>query len=75
MSIDEAVAYFKENGAKCKKVEDDSPEYRDYIAIFSFGNMTRREMVEVIASNDLACIFFESAIREDEYRKKREALN
>lgn len=75
MSIDEALKYFKENEVRCKKVEDDRPEYGDTIAIFGYGNLTRKEIVEVIAVNDLSCMFFEASIREDEYRKRRGVPN
>jgi len=68
--IDKIVEYFQENGVICKKVEDTRPEYGDFIAIFGYGNLTREEIVKSIRDNNLLCIFFESAIRENE-RKGR----
>jgi ABC-type Zn uptake system ZnuABC Zn-binding protein ZnuA len=69
--IDKVVKYFKKNNVKCKKVEDDRG---DFIAIFSYGNITRQEIVKEIKENNLSCMFFEGSIREDEYKKKQEIL-
>lgn len=73
--MDEVLKYFKENGVTCKKVKDDRKEYGDFIAIFSYGNLTRQEIVEQIEENNLMCMFFEGAIREDEYRKKHALIS
>lgn len=68
--IDKVLEYFIKNEVKCKKIEDNREEYGDFIAIFSYGKLTRKEIVKEIKDNDLLCMFFESAIREDEYNKK-----
>lgn len=70
MTIDETVEYFKEHGVKCKKVEDDDLDYGDFIAIFSYGDLGEKEVMKCIADNNLLCIQFKQAIRENE-RKKR----
>jgi hypothetical protein len=69
--IDNILNYFKENEVKCKKVEDNRKDYGDFIAIFGYGKLTRKEIVKEIKDNNLSCMFFEGAIREDEYNKKR----
>lgn len=68
--IDKTVEYFKQNNVKCKKVEDNREEYGDFIAIFSYGNLTRKQIAKEIKDNNLLCMFFESSIREEEYKKK-----
>ena len=73
--IDKVLEYFKKNNVICKKVEDSRPEYGDFIAVFGYGNLTRKEIVKEIADNNLSVMFFESAIREDEYRKKHSVAN
>ena len=73
--IDKVLEYFKKNNVICKKVEDSRPEYGDFIAVFGYGNLTRKEIVKEIAENNLSVMFFESAIREDEYRKKHVVVN
>ena len=73
--IDKVLEYFKKNNVICKKVEDSRPKYEDFIAVFGYGNLTRKEIVKEIADNNLSVMFFESAIREDEYRKKHFAAN
>ncbi|MBE5973219.1 MAG: hypothetical protein E7251_01305 [Paenibacillaceae bacterium] len=73
--IDKVVEYFKAMNVRCKKVEDNRKDYGDFIAIFSYGNLAREEIVKVIAENNLSCMFFESSIREEEYKKKRALLN
>lgn len=70
MTIDETVEYFKAHGVKCKKVEDDRSDCRDFIAIFSYGDLGEGEVMKCIADNNLLCIQFEQAICENE-RKKR----
>lgn len=72
MTIDETVEYLKAHGVKCKKVEDDRPDYRDFIAIFSYGDLGEGEVMKCIADNNLLCIQFEQAIHENE-RKNRKA--
>lgn len=69
--MNDTIKYFKENGVACKKVEDDREDYDDFIAIFSYGNLTREQIMKPIREKDLAMIFFESAIREDEYKKQQ----
>lgn len=68
--IDNVLNYFKENGVKCKKVEDNREDYGDFIAIFGYGKLTRKEIVKEIKDNDLLCMFFEGTIREDEWNKR-----
>ena len=68
--MDEVLEYFKENEVICKKVEDDREDYGDFIAVFGYGKLTRVQIVEHIKKNNLLCMFFESAIRENEYKKK-----
>lgn len=72
MTIDETVEYFKAHGVKCKKVEDDRPDSRDFIAIFSYGDLGEGEVMKCIADNNLLCIQFKQAIHENE-RKNRKA--
>jgi len=69
--IDKAINYFQENGVRCKRVEDDREEYGDTIAVFAYGNLTRKQIVDVIKEKDLTVMFFEKSIREDEYKKRR----
>ena len=69
MNIDETVKYFQSHGVKCKKVEDDSPEYGDFIAIFSYGDLGDDKIMEHIRENNLLCIQFKSAIYENERKK------
>lgn len=69
MNIDETVKYFQSHGVKCKKVEDDSPEYGDFIAIFSYGDLGNDKIMEHIRENNLLCIQFKSAIYENERKK------
>ena len=73
--IDKVLEYFKKNNVICKKVEDSRPEYGDFIAVFGYGNLTREEIVKEIADNKLSVMFFEGAIREDDYRKKNVVAN
>ena len=70
MSLEDALAYFQRNEVKCEIVRDDRPQYGDFIAVFGYGKLTRCDIAKVIKSNNLLCMFFESAIREDEYKKK-----
>lgn len=67
--MEEAIRYFKENGVRCKKIEDGN---QPFIAVFGYGRLTRKEIVRVIERNGLLCMFFEGAIREDEYARKHE---
>lgn len=73
--IDKVLAYFKQNEVICKKVKDSRSEYGDFIAVFGYGNLTREEIVNEIAGNNLQVMFFESAIHKDEYRKKHSVVN
>lgn len=73
--IDKVLGYFKKNNVICKKVEDSRPEYGDFIAVFGYGNLTRKEIVKEIADNNLSVMFFEGAIHYDEYRKKHIVVN
>lgn len=68
--MEEALAYFKQNEVICKKVEDDREEYGDFIAIFGYGKLTRTQIIECIQNNNLLCMFFEGAIRENEWKRK-----
>jgi ubiquitin len=68
--LDKVLEYFKQNEVKCKKVEDNRPEYGDFIAVFGYGKLTRKDIVKTIKENDLSCMFFEGTIRQDEYNKK-----
>lgn len=67
--IEKALEYFKSKNVRCKIVRDSRPEYGDFIAVFAYGELTREEIVEKIAENNLLCMFFESSIREDLYKK------
>lgn len=69
--MENVLNYFKENEVKCKKVEDNRKDYGDFIAIFGYGKLTRKEIVKKIKDNNLLCMFFEGAIREDNWSKKR----
>jgi len=69
--INKVLEYFKENEVICKKVEDNRKEYGDFIAIFGYGKLTRKEITQRIKDNDLLCMFFEGTIRQDEYNKKQ----
>lgn len=64
--MEEVLKYFKDNKVVCKKVET---EKENFIAIFGYGNLSRKEIVQKIKRNNLLCMFFEGAIREDEKRK------
>jgi RNA-binding protein YlmH len=68
--IDNVLEYFKKNEVNCKKVEDNRVNYGDFIAIFGYGKLTRKEIVREIEDNNLLCMFFEGTIRQDEYNKK-----
>jgi hypothetical protein len=35
-----------------------------------YGKLTRKDIVKTIKENNLLCMFFEGAIRQDEYNKK-----
>lgn len=70
--IDKVLEYFKRKNVICKKVEDSRPEYGDFIAVFGYGDITRKEIMEEIRKYDLSCMFFEGAIRENEYKKKHD---
>lgn len=72
MTINETVKYFKEHGVKCKKIEDDRPEYGDFIAIFSYGDLGEANIMKCIADNNLLCIQFKQSIYEDERKKMME---
>lgn len=72
MTINETVKYFKEHGVKCKKIEDDRPEYGDFIAIFSYGDLGEANIIKCIADNNLLCIQFKQSIYEDERKKMME---
>ena len=65
--IDKVICYFKRKEVRCKKCNDGEHEF---IAIFSYGNLSRAQIVKEIEENDLLCMFFEQSIREDEYKKK-----
>lgn len=67
--IEQVLEYFKSKNVRCKIVRDNRPEYGDFIAIFSYGDMTREQIVNKIKENNLLVMFFESSIREDIFRK------
>jgi len=73
--IDNVLQFFKENEVICKIVEDNRKEYGDFIAIFGYGKLTRKEIVQQIKDNDLLCMFFEGTIRQDEYKKRQLSLS
>ena len=73
--MNKVLEYFKKNEVKCKKVEDNRKEYGDFIAIFGYGKLTRKEITKEIKDNNLLCMFFEGAIRQDEYNKKQLVLS
>lgn len=68
--LEKALAYFKAHGVRCKIVEDNREDYCDFIAVFGYGNLTRKQIVDVIREKDLSVMFFEKSIREDEYKKR-----
>ena len=68
-TIEKVLECFKCKNVRCKIVRDDRPDYSDFIAIFGYGELSREEIVEQIASNNLMCMFFESAIGKDIYDK------
>ena len=70
MTIDETVEYFKTHGVKCKKVEDDRSDCRDFIAIFSYGDLGEENIMKCIADNNLLCIQFKQVIHENERQKR-----
>lgn len=68
--MDTVLQYLKDNGVICKMVKDTRPEYGDFIAVFGYGNLTKKEIIQVIKSNNLLCIFFKAEIRKNEHKKK-----
>jgi hypothetical protein len=70
--INKVLEYFGTNEVICKKVEDNRPEYGDFIAIFGYGKLTRQEIAKEIKDNNLLCMFFEGTIRQDAYNKKKQ---
>jgi len=70
-AIDNVLKFFKENEVRCKKVEDNRKECGDFIAIFGYGKLTRKEIVQQIKDHDLLCMFFEDSIRQNEYKNKQ----
>lgn len=72
--IEQVCNYFKTKNVRCKIVRDDRPEYGDFIAIFGYGELTRKEIVEKIAENGLLVMFFETSIREDLHEKHMKSL-
>ena len=72
--IEKVLAYFKSKNVICKIVRDNRPEYGDFIAVFGYGELTRGQIVEQIRENDLACMFFEDSIREEEHNKRHKIL-
>lgn len=64
--MEKVLKYFKENGVICKKVEDGRDEYGDFIAIYGYGSLTRKQIVNAIKEHNLLCMFFEENIRENE---------
>lgn len=74
--LEETVEYFKSKGVICKKVEDNRPEYGDFIAVFGYGELSREQIMKPIRENDLSIMFFESAIADNQKknRKEREVL-
>lgn len=73
--MEDVLEYFKKNEVICKKVEDNRKDYGDFIAIFGYGKLTRKDIVAKIKDNNLSCMFFEASIREDEYNKKKKAIS
>lgn len=73
--IDEIIEYYKSENVSCKKCISDTDDYEDHIAIFSYGNLTREIIMEKIEENNLCVMFFESSIREEEYKKAHRELN
>lgn len=69
--INNTLEYFKKNEVICKKVEDNRPQYGDFIAVFGYGKLTRKEITKEIKDNNLLCMFFEGTIRQNEYNKKK----
>lgn len=72
-TIEKILEYLKGKNVRCKIVRDDRPDYGDFIAVFGYGKLSREEITEKIASNDLLCMFFESAIRKDIYDRNHKS--
>jgi len=70
-TIEKVAEFFKSHEVKCKVVRDNRQDYGDFIAIFSYGELTREKIVNKIKENGLYCMFFEESIREDLYKRKR----
>ena len=70
-TIEKVAEFFKSHEVKCKVVRDNRQDYGDFIAIFSYGELTREKIVNEIKENRLYCTFFEESIREDLYKRKR----
>lgn len=70
LEINQATEYFKSKNVICKIVYDNRPEYGDFIAVFGYGELSRSDIANVIENNNLACMFFEGAIRENANKKK-----
>lgn len=68
--IEQVYKYFKSKQVRCKIVRDNRRDYEDFIAIFGYGELTRKEIVDEIAENNLCCMFFENSIREDLYKMR-----
>lgn len=73
--IDEVIAYYKSHNVSCKKCISDTDDYEDFIAIFSYGTLTRESIMEKIKENNLCVMFFEQSIREAEYEKTHSESN
>lgn len=71
----EVVEYFKANNVRCKISESDTDDYQDSIAVFAYGDLSREQIVDIISENNLCVMFFESSIKEDEYKKAHRELN
>lgn len=69
-TIDDVIKYFQNHNVECKKVKDNRPEYGDFIALFSYGDLGREEVFKIIKENNLLCIEMKSAIYKNEKEKR-----
>lgn len=73
--MQEVVEYFKANNVSCKITKSDTDDYEDCIAVFAYGDLSRERIVDKIKENNLCVMFFESSIKEYEYKKAHRELN
>lgn len=64
--IFEVVEYLKTQKVECK-VADGTPE--KFIAVFSYGDLSKTEILEIVKESDLKCIMFGSVIDKNERKR------